>query len=269
MTLSKTISTKTNQTNRLSVQVSLTGLSFLVTNLEGETIFFTERVFESNYTPEELLIAMKEVLSGTAELNQGFSEVKLIYLTQNYTTVPLALFDENKASEYLKFNTKILGNDFISHDEIENNDMVVVYIPFVNINNYVFKRYGEFTYHHGASLLLKNILDREKRSENPKVYLHINQKQFDCVIVKNGKLLLCNSFLYNTPEDLVYYVLFCFEQLNLNPDSVETKLCGHIQREDPHYEILYTYIRNVDFIEDPQIQFSGEPHHEHFLLKVS
>ncbi|NND62921.1 MAG: DUF3822 family protein [Flavobacteriaceae bacterium] len=269
MTAPKTNNNNTNQTNRLSVQVSLTGLSFLVSTLEGAFVHFSEKQFDSKHTPEELLIELTRIFSEEAILNNSFSEVEIIYLTHNYTCVPAALFDEKKASEYLKFNTKILGNDFISHDLVENHGIVVVYIPFVNINNFIFEKFGEFTYHHSSAKLLKTILDREKHQKGPRVYVHLNKKQLDCMVIKDGQLQLNNSFLYETPEDLIYYVLFCFEQLKLNPDKVETILCGAIHAHDPLYEILFTYVRNIDFIDGPQKQFMEEEFHEHFLLKVN
>ena len=183
--------------------------------------------------------------------------------------MPSSLFDENKASEYLKFNTKILRNDFISFDEIENENSVVVYVPFVNINNYIFERYGSFKYYHASTLLVQNLLNTGKHSEKTQVYLHVHAQQFECIIITKGKLQLCNSYTYKTPEDFIYYVLFGFEQLKLNPDTVQTILCGDISLESDLYEVLYTYIRDVSFMEHSLPKLANEQTHQHFLLKTT
>ena len=258
-----------DQPNRLSVQITLTGLSFLVSSLDGEVLFFSEKNFDTPLTPEELLLELTEAISEEEMFQGKFENVNLIYTTHNYTLVPGTLFDEDKASEYLKFNTKILGNDYISYDEIENQNTVIVYVPFVNINNYIFDKYGTFNYYHGCTLLVKDLLNIEKHSQSTKVYLHVLEDQFECIIFTNGKLQLCNSYTYKTAEDFVYYVLFCFEQLKLNPNEVETVLCGSITSESDLYDILYTYVRNVSFIDRSLPQLADEKAHQHYLLKTA
>jgi hypothetical protein len=247
----------------------LTGLSFLVINSETKAVhFFCEKKFKR--TPEELLSEIETVISETEALQQKFSDVTVIFTNKIYTVIPFSLFEESKVSEYLKFNSKILPSDFIAHDIIDNYDIAVVYVPYVNINNYFFDRFGSFQYYHGTSLFLKNVLDSERHSIIPKIYLHVQREQFDCIVVKNGDLQLCNTYSYKTPEDLVYYVLFCLEQLNLNPDTISLLLCGDIEENDANYKLLFTYVRNISFTTAPQsanLVIDSEASHKNYLLK--
>src|SRR5690606_25090688 len=137
----------------------------------------------------------------------------VIYSTPIYSLVPASIFDETKASEYLKFNSKLLANDFMAHDILEDREIVVVYVPFMNINNFFFEKYGAFNYFHSTTVLLKTIFGAEKYSL-PKMYLHFQKNSFDCIVLKNGELQLCNTYSFKTPEDFIYYTLFCMEQLN-------------------------------------------------------
>ncbi|WP_175445435.1 DUF3822 family protein [Ulvibacter litoralis] len=255
----------------MSVQISLTGLSFLVKNTDSnETHFFTENKFDGTRSPEEIELEIDTILSETDALQLPFTEVTLIYTNTIYTTVPASLFDESKASEYLKFNSKILANDFIAFDTVETQDLVVVYIPFVNINNYFFDRFGSFQYFHGTSIFLKKILSAEKYSIVSKFYMHVQEDQFDCISIKNGALQLCNTYSYKTPEDFIYYTLFCLEQLKLNPDSLSVFICGEIDENDANYKMLYTYIRNISFLKtesDLVIDGASQTTHKKFIIK--
>jgi len=268
MSLLKTNNQTTYSTEKLSVQITLTGLSFLVSTTEGIPIFFTEEKALNTYNLEELLTKLTHTITTTKELQTNFSSVTLIYTTNNYTLVPMTLFDKNKASEYLKMNTKILSNDHISYDII-NKDIATVYVPFMNINNYIFDYYGAFQYFHSSGILIKTILNIEKFTVNKKVYLHIIKKQFECIVIENGGLQLCNSYQYETPEDFIYYILFCFEQLHLDPEKTETVVCGDLHKNDKLYTILHRYIRNVSFLDKslPVIE-KGQENHNHFLLKA-
>lgn len=270
MTLQKSNNIPNKLQNRLSVQVSLNGLSFLVTNPENnESLFFVEKTLDHSTTPEELLMDIESILFKNNILNSDFSEVTVIYATPVYSLVPASLFDETKASEYLKFNSKILANDYMAHDVLENQDIIVVYVPFMNINNFFFEKYGSFSYFHSTTILLKTILENEKYSL-PKMYLHFQKNNFDCIVLKNGELQLCNSYTYKTPEDFIYYTLFCMEQLNLNPENLPVILCGEIDKEDNNYKMAYTYIRNIEFASTNTSKIKidvEEKKHRHFILK--
>jgi hypothetical protein len=236
--------------NRLSVQASLSGLSFLVTDSNKENVlFFEEKKFSQSLTPEELLFEIETTIQQNEILQSQFADVLVVYENDIFTTVPSSLFDDTKASEYLKFNSKILANDFIAHDILDTYGIVVVYVPYININNFIIEKYGTFQYFHAISVFVKMVLETEKHSENPKVYLRIQNDSFDCVVVKNGQLQLVNNYPFKTPEDFCYYVLFCLEQLKLNPDKIEVLLSGAISKEDPIFKNIYTYIRNISFFE--------------------
>ena len=236
---------------------------------EEKTLFFKEKKLIHSTTPEELLLEIEDLISENEILQNKFPEVSVIYSTSIYSLVPTSLFEEAKSSEYLKFNSKILANDYIAHDVLENQEIVVVYVPFMNINNFLFEKYGSFDYYHSVSVMLKTILEKEKYSL-PKMYLHFQQHSFDCIVLKNGELQLCNTYSYKTAEDFIYYTLFCMEQLHLDPETLPVLLCGDIGKNDSTYKIAYTYIRNIEFVgsEMTALKINGlEDTHRHFTLK--
>ena len=267
------IQTKSKSINRLSVQFSLTGLSFLVLNdTTNEAVFYSEKKYKYSRSPEELLIEIIAEFTQQIKLQDNFTEVTVIYATTLYALVPTSLFDKNMASEYLKLNSKILSNDFVAYDTLENNDLTIVYIPYVNINNYLFERFGNFKYYHSTTLLLKYILNIEKHSNKEKLYINLVNDIFDIILIKNGELLLCNTFEFKTPEDFIYYILFCLEQLRLNPDTIECILSGSIDKIDTNFNILYTYIRHISFIDSDallKIEVEKSFTHNNLLLKLS
>ncbi|MDN3723617.1 DUF3822 family protein [Aequorivita sp. SDUM287046] len=270
MTQQEETNIQNSSKNRLSVQVSLNGLSFLVSHPDLKSpVLFVDKILDHSTTPEELLMDIESIIFKNEILNSSFSEVSVIYSTPVYSLVPSPLFDETKASEYLKFNSKILANDYMANDVLENQEIVVVYVPFMNINNFFFEKYGAFNYFHSTTVFLKTIFAIEKYSL-PKMYLHFQKNNFDCIVLNNGELQLCNSYSFKTPEDFIYYTLFCMEQLNLNPDNCTVILCGEIEKDDANYKLAYTYIRNLEFLNiNSSINLSSDKYlpHNQFILK--
>ncbi len=232
---------------KLSIQVSLNGLSFCILNQKENRIgYFKKKKFEKQLDPIKLLKEIELLYENDEKLNEDVDEVKLIFYNSLFTLVPENLFDENNASDYLKFNTRILKTDFIAFDKLKA-EMVNIYIPYANITNYFFDKYGEFEYKHSLSILIESLLDLPKETE-PKVYLHSYSSNYELVVIQNGKLIFANSFEYETKEDFLYYLLFTAEQLNLDPDIFELILLGDLSKDSEEYKMAWNYIRNISFL---------------------
>tara|TARA_R110002051_G_scaffold66817_5_gene121046 strand:- start:716 stop:1549 length:834 start_codon:yes stop_codon:yes gene_type:complete len=232
--------------HKLSIQISLNGLSFCVLDTVDNNILASENVvFEREVNPLELLKKVKEIFEKYKVANVSFSEVIAIHKNQLFSLVPTALFDEDELANYLKFNAKILTNDVIVYDELESNDLMNVYVPFMNVNNYIYELFGEFEFKHSSTVMVESLLNTPQPGNDSFCYVHVGDKQMEITVVSNKKLLLHNSFSYNTKEDFIYYLLFTLEQLKLDTNTVKLKLFGAIDEDDEIYGISYNYIKNI------------------------
>jgi len=232
---------------KLSIQISLNGLSFCVLDSVENSIIKQESVsFNEQLNPFQVLKRLKELVEQNSLHKVKFSEVTVIHRNTLFSLVPKALFNENELANYLKFNTKILANDHISFDEIIDHDIVNVYIPFVNINNYIFELFGEFEFKHNGTVLIESLLSNFNSGKETIAYVHVLDQQIDITILSQKKLLFFNSFTFQTKEDFIYYVLFTIEQLKLDTETLKLRLFGAIEEGDALYTICYKYIRNVD-----------------------
>ena len=232
------------KTKKLSVQFSLNGLSFLSLN-DKEAPLFVQEKLEQTTTPEELLLVFEQSLT-TNDLDiDKLETVEIHYASTLYTLVPLSLFDEKRSSDYLKFNSKILATDFIAHDLIDSLDMVVVYVPYVNINNFFFDAVGNFSYYHHISKFLHKSAAVFKSKTEDTILINVRDKEFDLVIYSNQSLQICNSYAYQTPEDFLYYILFTFEQLKIKPDKATVQIIGDQFEKSDLFHISEKYINTL------------------------
>jgi len=232
--------------NKLSIQVSLNGLSFCVLDTIGNTIIKSDRlVFEKNLSPNELQKNLEQLVKTHNLGSSQFSEVVVVHSNNLFSLVPKSLFNVNELANYLKFNTKILANDHIAFDELDNYDIVNVYVPFVNINNYVFDLFGEFEYKHNGTVLIQALLNNSGANKDPICYAHIEGHQLDITIIAQKKLLFYNSFIITSKEDFIYYLLFTLEQLKLDTERTKLQLFGSIEEGDAMYNLCYKYIKDI------------------------
>ena len=249
----------------LSIQISLSGLSFCILQRDSNTIIRLEnKSFDKNLNPLEVLDYLKNLFKTNADLSSSFEKVSVVHVNDLAVQVPNELFDENYLAEYLKFNSKILKSDFIAFDSIKENQCANVYVPYININNFIYDKFGAFTFKHISTILIENILKIEKGTQGLKVYVNVNRNHFEMVVVENGALKLYNTFKYQSKEDFIYYILFTAEQLDLNPDSFNLIFLVEIEKDDKLYTIAYMYIRNISFGSDLfAFNFNDEQKTEH------
>ena len=266
----QTNSTLENTENlKLSIQFSLDGFSFSISeNRSKKIIYFSEYPFDKKATtPEILLTKIKEIFKKDTHLQYDFSSVFVIHQNDLSTLVPEKYFDENILKDYLGYTVKTLASDFIAFDDVEILQAKNVYIPYVNINNYLFQNFGEFEYTHHLTILLEKLI-AQNNSEDTKMYVYVSKNSFDIVVLKGKNLLLSNTFSFSSKEDFVYYILFTAEQLNLDRNTFQLFFLGIIQRESKTFKLVYKYIRNIDFLEseNPIFNTLEQPKHSNYIL---
>ncbi len=204
------------------------------------------------------------------ELRAEYDEILVLHRNNLATFVPSPLFDEGSIGSYMQYNTKVFETDFFASDTLATYSMHTVYIPYVHVNNFFIDQFGTFDYKHTNSILVSKLLDASKNNDTKTMSVHFQQTHFEILVIQNQKLLLFNSFEYQSVEDFIYYILFTAEQLNLNPDNFPLQLIGAIDTHSPYYEIAYKYIRNVHLIDLSSLQqrntFSEAENRKHYIL---
>ncbi len=255
--------------HKLIIQVSLQKFSFVIRHqVSGAVTLFGSEALNQNKTIDEQLLA---IFRKHEVLKEAYSDIVVLHDSSLNTFVPTALFDEKLLGLYLQYNTKVFANDFFAFDELPNFEMNNVYVPFVQINNFLLDQFGSFTYHNINTYLVEHILKQSVQYSATEVYAYVQKDHFEIVVAQEGKLLLFNSFLYNTAQDFIYYLLFVYEQLNLNTEEIKLKLISRVDANDALYQEAYTYIRHLEILkEDTSIDADLLLHYQvpkqHYIL---
>jgi hypothetical protein len=253
----KVVKTKSSKTSlkktkdiALSIQFNLDGFSFCISDFfTKEHLFFKEYAFnETQNAPQDLLKRIKTIFKSDANLQLEYDAVEVIHHNNLATLVPEKYFNEEALALYLGLTIKTLETDFIAFDSILEVAAKVVYVPYVNINNYLFQNFGEFDYKHHYTILLEKLLKLESSKER-KMYVNVSKNNMDIVVLADKKVILVNSFYYYSKEDFLYYLLFTAEQLQLNTNEFKLYFMGDIDLNNDAYKITYKYIKNIFFLE--------------------
>jgi len=233
------------QNTRLSIQLSLNGLSFCITDKVSQELVEVQRLrFSTPRSENELRGALNDFLESHNVPSRTYESVVVTHSNALFNIVPQALFDLSKLSDYVKFNAQLLPHDELAYDTIAHKDMVVVYVPFTAVNNYIFDCFGPFDFKHHVALHLEELLSIEHDASEKACYAHIDQGTLNLTVIKDKKLQFFNSFQIGSTEDLLYYILFSLEQLALDPKEVQMLFYGETTEAEPYYKKALQYLNN-------------------------
>ena len=242
---------KIEPSTSLIIKLSSYGVTLVVSDNLGNIIEFNQKQFkeyvEDSYLTENLELFIKE-----SDINiSNIINVKLIVCNKLSSIVPKNLFEEKLSLDYLKFNSKLLKDDYPANDIIEEIGAVNVYLPYVNVNNYVIEKFGSFNYYHYSTILIKKLI-KHNSSRDLALYANIELNNFQVLILKNRKLIYYNNFDIKEKEDILYFILFVMEQNKIDCNNDKLLLLGDIRKESDTYKLLKKFINNIeimDFIE--------------------
>lgn len=258
----------TESFQKLYIQVSLQQFSYCIKNqVNNQVVQFKSFPLDPYKTIEQQLDVF---FDKEEDLRNGFQDVLVLHDNNLNTFVPTALFDEELTGSYLQYNTKVFPTDYFDYDSIADLKAENVYVPYVAFNNYFLDVFGSFTFHHIHTALVQHFLGKSVNNGNLECLIHIADNHFEVVLLKNKELVFFNSFEYQTKEDFIYYVLFVFEQLQLDPKKQAITLYGNTSTNSELYQIAYQFIQFVEVADMDTIAQTLSVTHEqlkqHYIL---
>jgi|GEM_PF-1082116 hypothetical protein len=199
----------------------------------------------------------------------NFANIRVIAQTTKDVFVPVKLFDNTKVRDYLQNCALLNGSDTILEAISERLDTINVFaMPmFQHSGVKILMPKAEFM--PCQKILAEYVFDTSKLANNTAI-LYRNEKGADIVVFKGTQFTLSNSFVYDNSEDLIYNVLFAFNNLNIDTEDVNLLITGQKYSVEEQ-QLLSRYIKNVAYANPMEslrvgIEFDGIDLQRYFLV---
>jgi len=237
----------------LSIQLGISHFSYCLLNTTTFTYDYTKMYTLSS--ADDVALEITEIINTDAIVKAEFSSQSVAFVNFPSTLVPSSLYKKEEEETILAFNTKVKGR--ILADTILSQETHLIYSVPESILTIVSNFFPKAKQKAQESILIQQYSQFNNNTE--KAYLYLNQKKVNITFLNRNKLVFNNSFDYITKEDLLYFVLFSFEQLKLSTENIEVTLFGAIEKDDEYFNLLYDYIRNLKLGKRPhQFSFPAE-----------
>lgn len=245
------------------------GLSFIIYDINKKNILaFCEHSWNANSSEEEILKRLEQIfLDFEFNFEDGLSNSWYIHSAKAAFS-PLELFEEGMGNELLKLSSRVESNDIVKNETWNKHHIVCSYALSKTIEdwlNFNFPQSEKF--HHSRAMVQ---LFNHYPQYGSYIHLHAEKNYADLLICQDGRISMFNQFSYKVEEDLLYYLLFAFEQHRILAPEVEVNISGILKADSKFFELLKNYVGNAKPLELPNsIKVSQEIRHESLLRSFS
>jgi len=234
---------------RMAIQFSLGGLSFALLDNESHTLIALES-YQSDLLADssDLFHTLERALESKGLNNKTFLSVTCLVSNRLCTLVPEPLFDEADQAKHLDFAFLIPEGYVVTSERLETVACFNVFAWQKSLHDMVLNKWKDAKVIHSSSLVVDSSMKNDNKTF---VFVHVNNRDFDMMIKKEGNLLFFNNFKFVTKEDFTYFLLFAMEQNGMAGHDTPVCFSGLIRPASEIVDLCGRYIKDISFVTDP------------------
>lgn len=256
---------------RLVIRIGNDSLYILALPL-CEASTFVYRKLPMDMTLPSALKAFENVVYDNPLLLSDFGRIDCLVDTSKYIITP---FDDTSTEEECsRLLKKIYHYD---DDSVALSSAILPNIYFLTNKEFIgFLRRTFFNVRisHQLSPLIcyftgnynvDNIRLAEKNNSVPqyadaakRMFVNFRDRILDVIVTGSNNLLLANSYSFDQPEDIAYYLLAIRENLSLDPENDPILYSGNSDLTDTALEIIKRYVRNIEPLQGKNIVYENQ-----------
>lgn len=254
-----------NDPNDIKFNISLDAFNLKVAVVKDTQLWGVE-VYSSQ--AERPYFGMGAGLESIELFKKKWEAMQIFIHPKIETLLPAESFNENALEEYLKFNYGNTHGCKYFVDDIPEISAKQVYALPAELCHKIEQLLPSAKVSNANASLISFF--SQLQEEEMSVFLNVRHKNFDFFAFRENKLVLSNTFPYNTAQDFIYYLMFAITQIAFNPEKLSLVLCGDIDKEGSLYNYIYKYIWHVTFLKNNKLvqtdKLEGIQYHQYFNI---
>ena len=258
-------------TNESNLSVCLTAGGFIFAIIDKKFCLKATGEFsvDLNGSIPQVMTNIKTCFSSVGIHIFNFNSIRVVCSTQRSVWVPFKLYDASKNKDYLKTVSPVYSNDTVIANVCQKLDAV-------NVFAYPLQQYSgmkivmpKARYVSPSEVLAQYAFDVSSFMQNTFI---MNKTSNGCgfAVFKGNTFTLSNSFTYQTADDMIYFLLYTLQQLEINTAEVNLMLSGEKFTEE-ELHLLKRYIKHVSYANCAEnitvpAEFDGIDLQKYFLL---
>ncbi len=235
---------------QMSILILKSGLSFLIFDEQANKIIahkYQKIVSVSN--EKEYCYFLNKIFNTDVFFKYEYKKISVIYQSFKSITIPDTLYLEEYKESFFQLNVGFNSKDVILSNRLtQMNARKLFSIPQC-VLEVIENNFSEAKIYHQNTPVIQSAL---KNKSFQVVYLSLNNEFVDIQVFNKKSLVLDNSFKYKTKEDLLYYLLYTFEQLGLDTKHQKIIIFSNLDVDNSMILFIKKYLGNIKLSSYPK-----------------
>jgi len=242
--ISNTISEELLQTGHLSIRFLADGFSLLLADRNFKPVILNRFTDDSSRTRKGMIGFCEEWLNRHTLLNDFKGEITIVLNASAATIVPEDLFTPDAARSYLQNTASVSTGSAVRYKKMKMRPVYLVYEVHDIIQSLPEKFNGTARIMHPDEILI-SLADQVNASDHQRgfVLTEYQEGSLHCLIISDDNIRLSNQLKVKNEEEIVYFTLNFYKQLEIERRSIPLYLTG--LPDEKVVSSLKKYIRKV------------------------
>lgn len=231
---------------RLLIEISGQSFNYILFTRSPEQLFLLRQYRIYTTGDKNSRDVLEEIISGDPILTQFNHNAVIVYNFPDANLLP---------SEYYKTELKVpvtklvygdTESDLIFDEHVSDWNIHNIYTVSKDLHTLCREKFKGGQYWHLYTMILRWSKENEVPQGNFARVIFYNDR-FVIAFFINGALQLLQTFSYQTPEDVSYYLLLICKQFNIPATQIALNISGLIDTQSPLYIELTKYFDQLHY----------------------
>lgn len=237
--------------SQLLVEISHQSLNYVLYTRENRQLYLLRQYRMYTSADRSVSDLLEEIIASDTIITHHADKAKIIYNFPAADLVPADYYTSDLKQSIAKVTDGDATGDLLFDEQVNGWNMYNIYRVSRDIHLLCKDKFKGSQYWHLYTMILLNA--REDTPANGYVcrLIFYNDK-FIVACFRDRQLLLLQTFFYQTPEDVAYYLLLICKQLDIPKEEIILTVSGLIDAQSALFTELLKYFVEVQYDELPE-----------------
>ena len=243
-----------NTKQRLTSRIGRSTLSFSQPTDDGTDVMFEPYVVKSGIS---MAANLREAFK-TSELLMNPPKRVRVVLDADVLMVPVESFHEEQA-ETLYFHAFPSKEPLaVYYNVLPDLNSVAIYAMNKDLRLVIDDHFQDINMIIALSAVWRHLHQRSFTGTRNKLYGYFHEKRLEIFSFHQNRFKFCNSFDASRAHDSLYFLLYVWKQLQLEPEHDELHIVGDIPEQEWLLKELKRFLQNA-YVINPAADFNRHP----------
>ena len=239
---------------RLTIRIGRNTLSFVMPLEEQQNIIYEPFVVKSGIS---MAANLREAFRQADLLLQAPPRVR-VSIDSDVLLVPVETFNEKDIEALHAHAFPRQEHDAVYYNVLPDLNAVAVFSMNKDLRLVIDDHFQDVRLVTAISPVWRHLHQRSFTGSYQKLYGYFHENRLEVFSFQQNRFKFCNSYDAARTKDAVYYLLYIWNQLQMDADHDELHLVGEIPDAEALLDELKTYLEKV-YVVNPAVDFNNHP----------